>query len=59
MNTIELDTNDVSFHGGRRVEFLELYFKGTDTRISIWISMCHSGFKGPDISSVLKNSDFQ
>ena len=37
----------------------ELYFKGTDTRISTWISLCHSGFKGPAVSSVLKNSDFQ
>ena len=54
-----IDTNNISFHGVRRVEFLELYFKGTDTRISIWISLCHSGIKGPAVSSVLKNSDLQ
>ena len=61
MNTIELDTNDVSFHGVRRVENLDLYFiqRGTDTRISIRISLCHSGFKGPAVSSVSQNSDFQ
>ena len=38
---------------------LELYFIGTDTRISTRISLCHPGFKGPAISSVSKNSDFQ
>ena len=31
--------------------------QGTDTRISNWISLCHSGFKEPAISSVSRNSD--
>ena len=33
--------------------------QGIDARISIWISLCHSGFKGPAVSSVLRNSDLQ
>ena len=33
--------------------------KRIDARISTRISLYHSGFKGPAISTVLKNSDFQ
>ena len=38
---------------------LLIHTKGIDARISIWISLCHSGFKGPAVSSVLRNSDLQ
>ena len=33
--------------------------QGNDARISNQISLCHSGFKGPAISSVSRNSDLQ
>ena len=59
MNTLELDTMTYRFMVSEVLGDPELYFKGTDTGISFWISLCHSGFKGPAISSVLKNSDFQ
>ena len=62
MRTINtIDTTDISFHGVRSngQSGTLIHRKGTDTRISIWISLCHSGFKGPYISSVLRNSDFQ
>ena len=75
MNTLELDTMTYHFMVSEvhdkstdyRHHFmvsevlgdLELYFKGTDTGISFWILLCHSGFKGPAVSSVLRNSDFQ
>ena len=35
---------------------LFIHTKGIDARISIWISLCHSGFKGPAVS---RNSDLQ
>ena len=49
INTI--DTTNVSFHGVRSVGQSRT-LKGTDTRISTRISLYHSGFKGPAISSV-------
>ena len=33
--------------------------QGIDAWISNWISLCHSGFKGPAVSSVSGNSDLQ
>ena len=41
-----IDTTDVSFHGVRRVEYLETLIQRTiDSRISIWISLCHLDLK--------------
>ena len=61
-----------SFHGVRKCEIqyrhhfmvsevvdnldLLIHTKGIDARISTWISLCHSGFKGPGVS---RNSDLQ
>ena len=57
---LELDTTMYCFMVSEVFGDLELYFKGTDTGISTRISLCHSGFKGPAVSSVsLRNSDFQ
>ena len=62
------DPVQTSYHGVRKcltnppttnIALWNFISKGTDTGISTRISLCHSGFKGPAVSSVLKNSDFQ
>ena len=50
--------NHVLFHGVRSIGQSGplIHMKGIDARFSTRISLCHSGFKGPAISSVSKNS---
>ena len=54
IQTKYIDTTDVSFHGVRRVEFLDLYFKGHLMQgfQSGFHCVIPSGFKGPAVSSV-------
>ena len=52
-----IDTTNVSFHGVRSIEDesrFPITLKGTDTRISTRISLCHSGFKGPYVSELFQ-----
>ena len=63
MRTNTIDTTDVSFHGVRSVGCFQMTFFQPGQLIQGFQQGFHcvkqSGFQGPDVSSVSRNSDLQ